>query len=597
VQGVNRVQLVEQFSTSRTDGIGQAHKFTIIANMQFEVVHQLSRHVKGNLGHDQASQNQYIYSYTITRRIRNQRFLENKTNRKPTFKGFLGGFSTMQKPTLAGPLDVLKTIRSYVGQITTQGLNDEEINTFCDLDPLLVEAIEEANHMFSWFKREFGETYEGSDELTLIEYLQDGFVNFYNPATVNPYVALAARGPWVITSHGAVVHDNGGYGMLGGGHGPREVINAMSKNWVMANVMTPSFSQKRLEQRLRTELGHTRGSCPFEKFICMNSGSESVTVSMRIADVNAKNMTQDGGRYAGAEIKIMAVEQGFHGRTDRPAQMSHSCKGKYDKVLASFQNRNNLILVPANDVAALQEAFAHAEANNVFIELMAIEPVQGEGNPGQCVDRAFYDEARRLTKEHGSLLLVDSIQAGIRGQGTLSVIDYEGFQTAEAPDLETWSKALNAGQYPLSVLGMNGRAAELYVTGIYGNTMTTNPRALETAVNVLDSITPELRANIRERGNEFVEKFTRLQSEFPDVITKVQGTGLLCSAELEPNHFPVVGMEAVEPWCRRRGLGVIHGGVNALRFTPHFNITSEEIDLIVAIVREAIIAFSTTRDS
>ena len=75
------------------------------------------------------------------------------------------------------------------------------------------------------------------------------------------------------------------------------------------------------------------------------------------------------------------------------------------------------------------------------------------------------------------------------------------------------------------------------------------------------------------------------------MITKVQGTGLLCSAELEPSKFPVVGVNAVEPWCRRRGLGVIHGGVNALRFTPHFNITSKEIDLIVDIVRESLIAF------
>ena len=503
----------------------------------------------------------------------------------------------MQKPSVRTPLDILSSLRSYVGQIETPGLNDEEVLAFCEHDPKLLEAIHEAEIMFSWFKNEFGPRYKGSNEVDLIEYLQDGFVNFYNPATINPYIAIAARGPWVITSHGAVIHDNGGYGMLGGGHGPREVLNAMSQNWVMANVMTPSFSQKRLEHRLRKELGHTRGHCPFDKFICMNSGSESVTVSMRIADVNAKNMTQEGGTHAGARIKIMAVEQGFHGRTDRPAQMSHSCKGKYDQVLASFQERDNLILVPANDVGALREAFAHAEANNVFIELMAIEPVQGEGNPGQCVERDFYDEARKLTKEHGSLLLVDSIQAGIRGQGTLSVVDYAGFQDAEAPDLETWSKALNAGQYPLSVLGMNARAAGLYVTGIYGNTMTTNPRALETAVNVLDAITPELRSNIRERGAEFVEKLSILQQEFPEIITKVQGTGLLCSAELDPQGFPVVGHDAVEPWCRKRGLGVIHGGVNALRFTPHFSITSEEIDLVVKIVREALLAFNITKGS
>ena len=122
--------------------------------------------------------------------------------------------------------------------------------------------------------------------------------------------------------------------------------------------------------------------------------------------------------------------------------------------------------------------------------------------------------------------------------------------------------------------------------------MTTNPRALETAVAVLEQVDDELRTNIRERGAEFVSKLQSLAEEFPGTITKVQGTGLLLSAELEPNKFPVVGFDAVEPWCRRKGLGVIHGGKNALRFTPHFRITSEEIDLIIKIVREAIIEFS-----
>lgn len=509
----------------------------------------------------------------------------------PMFKGYLGGFLTMQTSVPVDPVTLLREIRTNVGTIDTPGLSDDEIASFLESDPLLASAIEEAHQRFQLMAQEYPDLYLGSNEKSLIEELQSGFVNFYNPATVNPYVALGARGPWVITSHGAVVHDNGGYGMLGAGHGPERVIQSMSDNWVMANVMTASFSQKRLDERLRRELGHTRGWCPFEKFICMNSGSESVTVSLRIADVNAKIMTQSGGKHEGKSIKMMAIEQGFHGRTDRPAQMSHSCKGKYDQYLASFQNRDNLILVPANDVAALEQAFDQAAKENVFIELLAIEPVQGEGNPGQCVSREFYDAARRLTLEHDSMLLVDSIQAGIRGQGTLSVVDYQGFEDSDAPDLETWSKAMNAGQYPLSVLGMNKRASDLYVTGIYGNTMTTNPRALETAVAVLDGITPELRTNIRERGVEFVEKFSALQEEFPHVITKVQGTGLLCSAELEPNQFPVVGMEAVEPWCRRRGLGVIHGGQNALRFTPHFNITSKEIDLIVGIVREALVAF------
>jgi len=489
---------------------------------------------------------------------------------------------------MADVIAILEQMRAASGDAVTTGLSDAVILDFASRDDSLVQAIEEAKLK----QCEFSSDLLLMNESDLVSHLQDDFVNFYAPATINPYVAIAARGPWVVTSHGAVVHDNGGYGMLGGGHGPSDIIDAMSQNHVMANVMTPSFSQARLATALKKELGHTRGSCPFSKFICMNSGSESMTVALRISDVNSKILTGPGGRHEGKPVKLLAIERAFHGRTDRPAQISHSCKGSYDANLKTFSERDNLILVPSNDTEALLAAFKDAEQNGYFIESMSIEPVQGEGNPGQCIDREFYDEARRLTNEHGSMLIIDSIQAGIRGQGTLSIVDYEGFQDAEAPDLEAWSKALNAGQFPLSVLGLNQRAAELYVVGIYGNTMTTNPRALETAIAVLERITPEFRQNIRDRGREFLEKLNALAEELPGTITKVQGTGLLLSAELDPEKMKVVGFDDVEVWCRKQGLGVIHGGINALRYTPHFKITSEEIDLVIDITRRAIKHFT-----
>jgi acetylornithine/succinyldiaminopimelate/putrescine aminotransferase len=488
-------------------------------------------------------------------------------------------------------LTILHHLRDVSGEPETVGLTDEIITRFCAIDAQLVQAINEASTAHQALVEEFGMDVMALPESELIPHLQEDYVNFYAPATVNPYIPIAGRGPWLVTSSGAVLHDNGGYGMLGSGHGPDSIIKAMSQNWIMANIMTPSFSQKRLGERLRKELGHTRGYCPFDRFICMNSGSESVTVSLRIADVNAKSMTDPGGRHEGKPIKLLAVERAFHGRTGRPAQISHSCMSKYKKNLASFRDMDNLLLVPANDIPALQAMFKRADDEGFFIEMMALEPVQGEGSPGRCVDRAFYDEARRLTNEHGSMLMVDSVQAGLRGQGCLSVVDYQGFEDAEAPDLEAWSKALNAGQYPLSVLGMNKRASELYVVGIYGNTMTTNPRALETAVAVLDHITPELRVNIRDRGAEMVEKLKALQEQYPTEILEVQGTGLLVCAELDPERFQVVGFDMVEVWCRKHGLGVIHGGVNALRYTPNFNITSEEVDLVVDLTRQAIEAF------
>lgn len=497
--------------------------------------------------------------------------------------------------SMSASIDILHSIRNRTGRSSTSGLPDDVILSFIDADPSLKIAIDEADLSFDSLCMESGIDMEAIDEDSLIHTLQSDFVNFYSVATVNPYVAISARGPWIITSHGAVIHDNGGYGMLGMGHGPDDVISSMQKNWVMANVMTASFSQKRLADRLKKEIGHTREKCPFDRFICMNSGSESMTVGMRISDVNALKMTGPGGRHEGKPSRMIAIERAFHGRTDRPAQISHSCKDGYDRNLNTFQNRDNLSLIPANDIQALREAFEQAERDDVFIELLAIEPVQGEGAPGLCIDRDFYDEARRLTREHGSMLIIDSVQAGIRGQGCLSIVDYEGFQDSEAPDMEAWSKAINAGQFPLSVVGMTAEVAELYVTGIYGNTMTTNPRALETAIAVLDRITPDLRQNIRQRGKEFVEGLEVIMDEFPEAILSVQGTGLLVCAELDPNFFPVVGHDKVEMWCRKNGLGVIHGGLNALRFTPHFAITTEEIDMILKIVRNAIINFSTAK--
>ena len=212
----------------------------------------------------------------------------------------------------------------------------------------------------------------------------------------------------------------------------------------------------------------------------------------------------------------------------------------------------------------------------------------GEGDPGMAMTPEFYNAARKLTAEHGALLLVDSIQAGLRTHGSLSVVDYPGFENSEAPDMETYSKALNAGQYPLSVLALNGRATELFRQGVYGNTMTSNPRAMDVAVAVLGQVTPGLRRNIQVRGVEFLDKLEALKAELNGPITKVQGTGLLFSCELS-DRYKCCGTNSIEEYLRINGIGVIHGGANSLRFTPHLWITGEEVDLMIDALKNGLL--------
>jgi acetylornithine/succinyldiaminopimelate/putrescine aminotransferase len=283
------------------------------------------------------------------------------------------------------------------------------------------------------------------------------------------------------------------------------------------------------------------------------------------------------------------VRGAFHGRTELPALYSDSTRKTYMQHLGSFKYHNDqLLIVEPYNVEQLKQTFADADKNGWHIEAMFLEPVMGEGDPGRAVTPEFYAAARALTKAHGTLLLVDSIQAGLRAHGVLSIIDYPGFQDFEAPDMETYSKALNGGQYPMSVLAVTERTAALYRKGIYGNTMTANPRALDVACAALELLTDELRHNIRDRGHEFLDKLNALKNELGGMITKVQGTGLLFSCELS-SDYKCYGAGSTEEYMRERGVGVIHGGVNSLRFTPHFNVTSAEVDLIVANLRKALL--------
>ncbi len=484
-------------------------------------------------------------------------------------------------------LERLKSMRRHGGVAWTTGLDDQVISNFLTRDATLGAAIAEAYAYFEALRRSRPELL-ALDEAEQVAAVQRRIVNFYPTDAVSPYVVAGAKGPWVVSLKGAVVYDCGGYGMLGLGHAPDAVLEAMNRPHVMANIMTPNVSQMLFVEKLREEIGHTRsGDEPFSHFLCLNSGSESVTMASRLADVNAKTLTDPGGRYEGRAARGLTLTGSFHGRTDRPAHFSDSSIGKYRKYLRSFANREYLITVRPNDTAELEKAFARADDDGYFVEAMFMEPVMGEGDPGQSVSPEFYRRARELTIEHGTLLLIDSIQAGLRAHGVLSIVDYPGFQELPPPDMETYSKALNAGQYPLSVLALTERAANLYRPGIYGNTMTSNPRALDVAIAVLEALTPELRRNIRERGRELCDKFEQLMQEQGGAITKVQGTGLLVSCELA-ERYKCYGAGSTEEYLRTQGLGVIHGGKRSLRYTPTFAMTSAEVDLIVKLTRDAL---------
>ncbi|MFN3311334.1 MAG: lysine 6-aminotransferase, partial [Thermomonas sp.] len=176
-------------------------------------------------------------------------------------------------------IDTLAPLRAH-GGIRTTGLDDATVLDFAARDPQLGEAIAAAAAEYAGVRAEFPALLELDEDAQRAK-VQEGFVNFYSQDNANPYVALAARGPWIVTLKGAVLYDTGGYGMLGLGHAPAAVIAAMARPQAMANIMTPHVAQLRFSNAMRREIGQTRGGCPYASFMCLNSGSESVSLASR----------------------------------------------------------------------------------------------------------------------------------------------------------------------------------------------------------------------------------------------------------------------------------------------------------------------------
>lgn len=380
-----------------------------------------------------------------------------------------------------------------------------------------------------------------------------------------PYRAIAAAGPWIVAQHckapheTGIVYDAGGYGMLSFGHGSPGVLQALSAPLPMANIMQPHSAQGAFAREMRRHVGA-------RALACLNSGSEANSLALRIAAVHPHP----------SAVRV-ALKHGFHGRTDGPAQLSSSSWEVYDRHAVHFRrSAPPVVLIEPNDVAGVHAAFDRLQGT--FVEAAMLEPVLGEGYPALPLTPAFYRAVRERVRRQGGLLIVDSIQSGLRCHGCLSISDYPGFEAEALPDIEVFAKAINAGQFPCSALAFSGRAVARYKAGLYGNTMAANPRALEVVRTTLEQMTPAVRDNVRTRGVELVNALRAVCC--PSAVADVRGVGLLVAIELRGH----VQAADVQMRVRQAGVNVIQGGGNCVRITPWFLMRASEVRLVAKVI-------------
>ncbi|ERN06267.1 glutamate-1-semialdehyde 2,1-aminomutase, chloroplastic [Amborella trichopoda] len=217
----------------------------------------------------------------------------------------------------------------------------------------------------------------------------------------------------------------------------------------------------------------------------VNSGTEACMGCVRLARA-----------FTGRE-KLVKFEGCYHGHADPflvKAGSGVATLGLPDSPGVPKAATFPTLTAPYNDFDAVKQLF---EANKGDIATVILEPVVG--NSGFIAPkREFLDGLRKLTEEHGTLLIFDEVMTGFR-------IAYGGAQEyfGMKPDLTTLGKIIGGG-LPVGAYGgrrdimeMVAPAGPMYQAG----TLSGNPLAMTAGIHTLK--------RLQEHGTyEYLDKIT-----------------------------------------------------------------------------------------
>lgn len=307
--------------------------------------------------------------------------------------------------------------------------------------------------------------------------------------------------------------------------------------------------QERLGERLCALAGMQQA------FFC-NSGAEANEAALKLARLH-------GHRRQIAAPRILVMENGFHGRSiaTLSASGNPSKQQGFEPLLPGF------LRLPYDDIDAVRQAAGQSPD----IVAVLVEPVQGEGGI-RVASAAYLRELRALCDQHGWLLMLDEIQAGLGRTGAWFGHQHAGI----APDVITLAKALGNG-IPIGACLARGAAADLFSPGQHGSTFGGNPLACRVACSVLDIM---LRDTLPERaavlGGRLLAGLQAALATHPHVVA-IRGQGLMVGIELDKPCKELVGRALAE---QRLLITVTRDKV--IRLLPPLICDEAQIDDIVA---------------
>lgn len=295
-----------------------------------------------------------------------------------------------------------------------------------------------------------------------------------------------------------------------------------------------------LQVQLAEKLGQVSGKINYQLFLC-SSGAEANENALKLAS------------FYNNRKKIIAFKGAFHGRTSLAVAVTDN-----PKIVAPVNETENVIFLPHNDEAALEQAFKdHGDE----ISSVIIEGIQGVGGIKVAAD-SFLHKIRSLCDQHNSVFIADSVQCGYGRSGQFYAHDHAGVDA----DIYTMAKGMGNG-FPIGGISIAPKFKPWH--GMLGTTFGGNHLACAAALAVLEVMDQEnLMQNAEKIGNYLIKELKKF-----DEITEVRGRGLMIGIEL-PEELSQVKKNLLF----KHHIFTGEAKPNVIRLLPALNLTKAHAD-------------------